>query len=72
MAARLANLRQKEKPVGYTEPAKPDLAFEPVKPTGSFSILFNKGLAGLDVISQLEKEVKATGSISSKFADYED
>ena len=72
MVARLANLRQKEKPFVKTKPAKPDIAYEPVKPTGSFSVLFNKGLAGLDVISQLGKEVKTTGSISSEFADYED
>ena len=35
------------------EPAKPDLAFEPVKADGSFSLLFDKDLAGLNFITQI-------------------
>ena len=36
--------------MGAPEPKKPELAFDPVKPTGKFSLLFDKGLAGLDLI----------------------
>ena len=50
LTVRRANLLQ-EASAEETEPAKPDLAFEPVKADGSFSLLFDKNLAGLDILT---------------------
>lgn len=53
-------------------PEKPDLAFEPVQPTGKFSLYFNQGLAGLSFLNEIGAEVKATGIVSETcFADDE-
>ena len=53
MKARLTVLKTQAKKaaeMGAPEPKKPELAFDPVKPSGKFSLLFDKGLAGLDLI----------------------
>ena len=36
---------------------------------GRFSILFDKGMAGLDFLKELKVEVKAKGRVSELFAD---
>ena len=70
LTVRRANLLQ-EASAEEAEPAKPDLAFEPVKADGSFSLLFDKNLAGLDILTQIGMEVKTSGSVSELFADEE-
>ena len=73
MLARLTSLEQNAlkdpKPDGAPEPKKPELAFSPIERSGNFSILFNKGLAGLDFINELGVEVKTKGTVSELFAD---
>ena len=68
LSQRRAILRSKAEP-NEPEPPKPDLAFEPIKANGSFSMLFDSTLVGLDFISELGVEVKANGQISELFAD---
>ena len=70
MVARLANLKNNPSKGNDTpETKKPDIAFQPVKSDGSFTIFFNKGLAGLDVIKELDKEIKSKGAVSHIYAD---
>lgn len=40
---------------------EPDLAYEPIKENGSFSMLFDKKLAGLDFIKDIDISIKAKG-----------
>ena len=54
------------------EPKKPDVTFEPIQANGSFSVLFDEGIAGLDFLQNLEVEVKAKGTISIYWADEKD
>ena len=70
LTVRRANLLQ-EVDSQEQQPAKPDLAFEPVKADGSFSLLFDKDLAGLDFITQIGTKVKTSGIVSELFADEE-
>ena len=70
MVARLANLKNNPSKGNDTpETKKPDIAFQPVKSDGTFTILFNKGLAGLHFIKELDKEVKAKGAVSHLYVD---
>ena len=54
---------------GNQPPAKPDYAFEPIESNGKFSIYFDKGLTGLDFITELGVEAKAEGTVSQLFFD---
>ena len=54
---------------GTTPPSKPDYAFEPVESNGQFSIFFDKGLTGLDFITELGIEARAVGTVSLLFVD---
>ena len=69
MLARRAVLALKLEEEGTPPPAEPDLAFEAVEPSGKFSIFFDKGLTGLDFITELGVEAKATGTVSDRFSD---
>ena len=51
------------------EPAKPEFAYEPVEPSGRFSLIFNEGMAGMTILEQIEVEIKTQGQISALFAD---
>lgn len=72
LLAKRSALLQDLQDKGEPEPAKPDLAFERVEPNGKFSIHFNQGLSGLDFITEMGVEVKASGSVSDIFADDSD
>ena len=69
MLARRAVLALDLEEEGAPPPAEPDLAFDAVEPSGNLSIFFDKGLAGLDFITELGVEAKATGTVSNRFSD---
>ena len=49
---------------------QPNFAFFPIEKNGDFSMLFDQGLAGPEVLAELGKEIRADGRVSLEyFAD---
>ena len=69
VAKRTALEAQAEEDESASEVASPGYTFETIQPNGVFSIYFDKGLTGLDFISELGVELKMKGSLSKVYAD---
>ena len=48
---------------------EPEIAFNPIDPTGDFSLTFNEELLGLSFLEDLAKGLKSRGTVYDEFGE---